>query len=327
MKTFLKLAATRGMMTMLVAAAGAMPAAAWAQNFKSPIKIVVSQAAGGGVDLVARVLAPLLSKELGQTVFIENKPGASGVIAAQQVLAASPDGTTVLCSVDHTMIVIPVTTTGVKFRASADFVALGHAARSYWTLVAPEKAGYTHFRDYVAAVQRDPLLRSYGAPWTGGAPTAIGNAVGRYANVQMVEVPYLGSGPVLQNVLAAQVPAGTMGMPGAINVHRTGKAKVLAVTGPTRSAKMPDVPTFKELGVDGLESVSTVVSFFAPKGMPTAMAQEFNAALLRALAQPEIEEKFAGQPPAPTSLEQAKQEVIEMERFWKAVGGTQQSAR
>ncbi|MGE4238895.1 tripartite tricarboxylate transporter substrate-binding protein [Ramlibacter sp.] len=315
-----------GPVLFAAAVAASYPASAQ-QSFKGPIRIVVSSAPGAGIDLVARVLGPHLSKELGQTVVIENKPGANGMIAAQQVMAAPPNGTMILCTVDHTMIVLPATTPDVKFKASTDFTALGHAAKTYWTLVAPAQAGYGSFRDYVGALQREPLLRSYGAPWNGGAPTAVGSAVGKYANVKMVEVPYLGSGPVLQNVLAGQVPAGTMGMPGAVNVHRTGKAKVLAVTGSARSPRMPDVPTFKELGVAGLESVTTIVSFFGPRDMPPAMAQEFNAALRKALANPDIEEKFAGQTPAPTTLEEVKQDVIELEQFWKNLHASQQPAR
>jgi tripartite-type tricarboxylate transporter receptor subunit TctC len=155
-------------------------------------------------------------------------------------------------------------------------------------------------------------------PFTGGAPTLIGEALGRHWSVAMEAIPFSGSGPVIQNVMAGQVPAGITGMPEAMAVHRSGKARVVAVSGAQRSALLPDVPTFKELGIDGLE-FHTFLGFFGPKNLPKEMAQEFNAALRKVLAEPAVLDKLGSMSlqPAPTTLAEARAEVAAMERFWK----------
>ena len=298
------------------------PDLAQAQNFKGPIKIVVPQAPGGGTDLVARLVAPGLSKELGQTVIIDNKPGASGQIGAQAVQNAAPDGTTILCSTDHSLLIVPVTEAHVKYSAN-DFVALGQGARTSWALLLPVAAGYKDFKDYTAALKRDPATRSYGVPLKGGAPGVVGDAIGKAVGVEMEQIPFAGSAPVSQNVMANQIPAGVTGMSEAISVGRGDKAKAYAVTGEKRSALAPNVPTFNELGIRGLENVYTFVGFFAPKGLSPKAAMEFNAALRKTLADPVVQEKLTGtgMTAAPTTLEEAGQEVAAQAKYWKETLG------
>lgn len=295
-----------------------LPINGWTQTFKAPIKIVVPYSAGGGTDVLARLLGPGLSKELGQPVLIENKAGASGQIGTQFVQAAPSNGTTLLFTVDHSLITVPLTMPTAKYDAMEDFIALGQAARSQWTLSIPANASYQDFAGLAAAVKAEAPLRSFGVPFTGGAPTLIGEALGRHWGLRMEAVPYSGSGPVIQNVMAAQVPVGITGMPEAIAVHRSGKARVIAVSGIARTPLLPNVPTFKELGIEGLEFY-TFLGFFAPKKLPPAMAQEFNTALRKVLAEPSVLEKLSGMSlqPAPTTLAEAGDEVASLERFWK----------
>ena len=311
--------------TLIAAAAlaGLLPLAVAAQSFKQPVKVVVPYAAGGGTDALARLLGQGLSKELGQPVVVENKAGASGQIGTQAVQAAAPNGATLLFTVDHSLITVPLTTPSARYDAQADFTALGQAARSVWTLSIPATASYKDFPAFAAAVRQDAGLRSFGVPFTGGAPTLIGEALGRHWGVPMEPIPFSGSGPVIQNVMAGQVPAGITGMPEAMAVHRSGKALVIAVSGSERSQLLPGVPTFKELGIDGL-GFHTFLGFFAPKGLPKEMAEEFNAALRKVLADPAVLEKLGSMSmqPAPTTLAEARDEVASMERFWKqALGG------
>ncbi len=301
-----------------LALAGLLPLAATAQSFKQPIKVVVPYAAGGGTDVLARLLGQGLSKELGQPVIIENKAGASGQIGTQFVQAAAPNGATLLFTVDHSLITVPLTTPSARYDAEADFTALGQAARSVWTLSIPATAPYKDFAGFAAAAKAEAPLRSFGVPFTGGAPTLIGEALGRHWSVAMEAIPFSGSGPVIQNVMAGQVPAGITGMPEAMAVHRSGKARVVAVSGAQRSALLPDAPTFKELGIDGLE-FHTFLGFFGPKNLPKEMAQEFNAALRKVLAEPAVLDKLGSMSlqPAPTTLAEARAEVAAMERSWK----------
>jgi tripartite-type tricarboxylate transporter receptor subunit TctC len=199
-----------------------------------------------------------------------------------------------------------------------DFVALGQGARTYWALILPASAPQKDFKEYVTALKRDSSLRSYGVPLTGGAPGVVGNVIGKYSSVEMVQIPFSGSAPVLQNIMAGQVPAGITGMAEAVSAYRSGKAKVLAVTGKDRTPILPEVATFHELGVNGLDFY-TFVGFFAPKGLPPEAAREFNAALRKTLADPAVQEKITatGMQPAMTTLEEANREVGTLARFWK----------
>lgn len=296
------------------------PAAAQ-QSFKAPIRIIVPYAAGGGADVIARLLAPGLSRELGQNVLVDNKAGASGQIGTQQVFRSPANGTVVLFTPDQPVTSLPFTTPSIGYEA-ADFIALGQAVRTYWTLGVPAIASYKDFKEYVAALKRDPLLRAYGVPLTGGAMAMIGDAIGKHAGVEMTIVPYNGSAPVMQNVIGGQVPAGITGMPEAMAVNRSGLAKVIAISGDKRSALLPDTPTFKESGVQGLE-FHTFLGFFAPKGLPFAMAQEFNAALRKTLADPAVLSRIRDMSlePAPTTLDEAAREFSQMSRFWKEALG------
>jgi tripartite-type tricarboxylate transporter receptor subunit TctC len=150
----------------------------------------------------------------------------------------------------------------------------------------------------------------------------VANAIGKYAGVEMTPVPFAGSAPVLQNVMAGQIPAGITGTAEAVSASRSGKARVVAVSGDERTPLLPDVPTFKELGIDGL-GFHTFVGFFGPKGFPPAMAQEFNTALRKTLADPEVQEKIrnTAMQPAPTTLEEARREIDELSRFWQTALG------
>lgn len=306
-----------------VATLGLTPFNAAAQAFKTPIRLIVPYAGGGGTDVLARLLGQGLSKELGQPVVVENKAGASGQIGTQFVQAAAPNGATLLFTVDHSMITVPLTSPSAKYDAVADFTALGQAARSQWTLSIPASSHHKDFAGFAAAAKADPSLRSYGVPFVGGAPTVIGETLGRQWGVPMVPVPFSGSAPVIQNVIAGQVPAGVTGMPEAMAVHRSGRARVIAVSGAARAPLLPDVPTFKEAGIDGLE-FHTFLGFFAPKNLPQEMAAEFNAALRKVLADPAVLDRLGGMSlqPAPTTLAEAREEVAAMNRFWqKALDG------
>lgn len=297
---------------------GLAPATGAAQTFKAPIKIVVPYAPGGGTDVLARLLGQGLSRELGQSVLVENKPGASGQIGTQYVQTAPANGSILLFTVDQSLITVPLTNPGVKYDAVADFTALGQAARTLWALSIPAGAAYKDFAGFATAATKEPSLRSFGVPFVGGAPTLIGETLGNKLGFRMEPVPYAGSAPVIQNVMAGQVPAGITGMPEAMAVHRSGKARVIAVAGAARTSLLPDVPTFKELGIVGLE-FHTFLGFFAPKNFPKEMAQEFNAALRKVLVDPAVQEKLSSMSlqAAVTTLAEASEEVAVMDRFWK----------
>lgn len=291
---------------------------AWASDFRAPIRFVVPAAAGGATDVVARLLAPRIAQELGQTVIVDNKPGASGQIAAQYVQGAPADGSVLLFSPDHGMIVVPLTTPAARYDVFKDFIALGQAFRFGWAFSVSATGPVKDLNGLLDGVRQDPALRSYGVPLPGGVPELIGEALGRRAGVAMTAVPFNGAAPMLPLLIGGQVPAGVTGVPEAIQMHKTGKARILAIAGNQRSSLVPDVPTFRELGMPEV-TVRTFFGFFAPRGLPGPMAEQFNAALRKALDEPAVQHKLADMSleAAPTTLAEAAAEVATAHQFWK----------
>ncbi|MEJ8816141.1 tripartite tricarboxylate transporter substrate-binding protein [Variovorax ureilyticus] len=290
-----------------------------AQDFKSPIRIVVPFAAGGATDALARVLGPKLSKELSQTVIIDNKPGASGQIGTAAVKGAPPDGSTVLLALDHSVVVVPLITPGAGYDAMKDFVPLGQVARFQWTFAVPVSSPAQTLPQFVDLIHKDPQQANYGVPLFGGVPDIIGASITRKAGVKMVPVPFGGSAQLMPLLIGGQLAAGVTGEPEGLTMFQGGKVRILAISGGTRSKLLPEVPTFEELGFTGV-NVNSFNAFFAPKGLPRPLAEKFNAALRKVLTDPEVQAKIKEMSLelAPTDLDQSTAELSKSYAFWNA---------
>jgi tripartite-type tricarboxylate transporter receptor subunit TctC len=292
-------------------------AGASAQEFKSPIRIVIPFAPGGATDALARVLGPKLSKELSQTVIIDNKPGASGQIGTAAVKAAAPDGSTFLLALDHSVVVVPLITPSAGYDAVKEFVPVGQVARFQWTFAVPLSSPAKTLPEFVELVRRDPQNGNYGVPLTGGVPEIIGSAITRKANVKMEAIAFGGSAQMMPQLIGGQLASGVTGEPEGVTMAKGGKVRILAISGGKRSALLPDVPTFEELGFTGVD-VNSFNAFFAPKGLPRSLAEKFNAALRAVLNDPEVQARIKDMSLdlAPTNLEQSASELSKSYAFW-----------
>lgn len=304
--------------TLIVGAMAAlMAAAAGAQDFKNPIRIVVPFAPGGATDALARLLGPRLSKELNQTVIVDNRPGASGLIGTAAVKAAPADGSTFLLALDHSVVVVPLITPTAGYDAVRDFVPVGQVARFQWTFAVPLTSPARTLPEFVELVRKDRQQGNYGVPLQGGVPDIIGAAITRKANVKMEAIAFGGSAQMMPQLIGGQLASGVTGEPEGVQMAQGGKVRILAISGGKRSSLLPDVPTFEELGFTGV-NVNSFNAFFAPKGLSPALAQKFNAALRTVLKDAEVQARIKEMSLdlAPTDLPQSSAELAKSYAFW-----------
>lgn len=311
-------------MKMLLAALATgvlLSATAAAQDFKSPIKIVVPFAPGGATDVVARLLAPGLSKQLGHPVLVENKPGASGQLGTALVKASPADGSTFLLALDHSVVVVPLMTPSANYDAIKDFVAVGQVARFQWTFAVPVSSPAKNLREFVELVRQDPNQGNYGIPLQGGVPEIIGTTLSKKANIKMAAAAFGGSAALMPQLIGGHLAAGVTGEPEGLQMHKGGKVRILAISGGKRSEFLPQVPTFEEQGFPGV-NVNSFNAFFAPKGLPRPLAEKFNAALRATLNDKEVQHKVAEMSLeiAPADLEESAKEVAASHDFWHRAG-------
>jgi tripartite-type tricarboxylate transporter receptor subunit TctC len=278
----------------LVAALLSMGALPWPAAAADPpvLRIVVGFPPGGATDVVARLLADKLKGPLGQTVIVDNKAGAGGMIATQQLKAAPPDGTTVMLTIDHSHVIVPLTFKAPGYDPLKDFTALAGVATYYNVMAVPSAIHVKTTAEFGAWLKANPARAHYGIPAVGSVPQFAGVLVGKALGTPMTAVPYRGGAPLVQDLLANQVPAGFLSLTESIDHHRAGRMHVLAVSGTTRAKAAPDIPTFQELGIKGIDK-NPWLGFFGPKGLPPEFVDRFTRAVAAVLADPEVIEKLA----------------------------------
>jgi len=305
--------------TLLLAAATAMAiqSAAQAQDFKHGIRLVVPYGAGGSTDVMARAVAPTLARELGQTVVIENKPGANGQIGSQFVKAAPADGSTFLFTLDHSVIIVPQITPNVSY-GPKDFMTVGTAGRFQWVLVTPATGPAKTLQEFIEAARKDPALRNYGVPIVGGVPQIMGEALERKVGTQMTVVPFGGAATLMPQLMGGQLPAGIVGVGEALSMNKSGKVRLLGISGNKRSTILPDVPTFEEVGLPGVH-LGTFYTVYAPKDLSKPLAERFNKALRLAVADPAVEKRaqeMSIELHSP-ALDDIQREMTSVAEFWQ----------
>jgi tripartite-type tricarboxylate transporter receptor subunit TctC len=257
-----------------------------------PIRLLVPFAPGGGVDVVARVVGQKLSEQIGQPVLVESKPGAGGALAVSELMRAEADGTTLLATTSS-HATLPLLSK-LTWHPSNDFTPV---AGIYSTMMvmpthATSTSRFKTFAEFIAYVRANPGKINWGSSGIAGPQHLIGAQFAKVAGLDMVHVPYRGNNPMLQALLQNDVQltfdTPTLAMP-QIN---DGKLVALAVTGERRMAKLPDVPTVKESGIDYSAEVRIFV--LGPKGIPEPVAALLNAAFVTALDNKEVRERLTG---------------------------------
>ncbi len=279
----------------LLATALAAPATARAQGAWSPtrpIRFVVPFPAGGATDVVARVLAERLQEALGQPVVVENRTGAGGNIGVENVVRSPADGTTLLMGTTGTLTVNPHLYASLGFDPLRDLAPISMAfTTDHVLIVNPQVAAQTG-QEFLALVRARPGALSYGSAGSGSSTHTVPELFKLAARVDIAHVPYRGSAPALNDLVAGTVQVMLDQIPSAIGQIQGGRVRALAVTGARRSPLLPDVPTLAEIGLPEAQATSWG-AVMAPGGTPAPIVLRVNAAIREALAQPAVRERLA----------------------------------
>lgn len=265
-------------------------AAAQAYPAKS-IRVVVPFAPGGATDLTARLVGQKMNDSFKQTVVIDNRPGAGGVIGADIVARAAPDGYTVLLASPAEIAVLPHLQK-MPYNVDKDFAPVSLAVSTPLILVVHPSLPVKTVKELIAFAKARPGQLSYASAGTGGVQHLAGELLKIAAKIDMVHVPYKGAGPVMPDLIGGQVPMFFSGMPPAMPHVRAGKLRPLAVTTTTRSPAAPEVPAMIEAGVPGFD-ISNWFAYFVPAGTAPDIIAKLNAEIVRALKLPDVKSKLA----------------------------------
>lgn len=277
---------------LALAALAAPLTGAVAADAKAPYKLLVGFPAGGGTDAIARLLAEKLRDELGAPVIVENKPGAGGQLAAQALKVAPPDGHTLFLSHDHTITILPMVVKTPGYDSARDFTPVAGFATFVNALAVSGGTPAKSVNDYVGWLRANGGGKgTVGIPAPASTPEFLVKVIGEKYKLDLVPVPYRGSAPMIGDMLGNQIAAGVGSIPDFIENHKNGKIRVVAVLGGARQAVLPDVPTFAELGLTGLEDMP-YYGVFAPTGTPKATIDEFSAALAKVIAQRDVHDRL-----------------------------------
>jgi len=277
---------------LVLCAAVAAPALAQ-EKIDKPVRIIVGFAPGGTADIIARVVAEKMSGTLGQPVIVENRPGAIGRIAADAVKAAAPDGTTLMVQPIGPMAVVPHVYKDITYDPLKDFTPVAIGATFQFAIAAGPMSGAKTWAEFAAWAKANPTKAGYATSGAGSLPHFFGVLLGRGIGVEMVHVPYKGSAAYTNDLLGGQVATAVDAIADLSELHRAGKVKILASSGAARSTALPDVPTFNELGVKGVEAMGWF-GFFAPAKTPKPIVDALNSAINKALQSPDVAAKLSG---------------------------------
>jgi tripartite-type tricarboxylate transporter receptor subunit TctC len=242
-----------------------------------PIKIIVPFAAGGSTDVLARVTGQVISRAVGQSVVVENRPGASGNIGAEAVARAAPDGYTLLFTSTN-LTLNPAVTKNLPYDAVADFAPITMVAFAPMVLITRPDFGGNGIRDLVAYVKANPGKTNFSSSGKGGAPHLAGEMFKIGAGLDIVHVPYNGAAPALTDVVSGQVQMTFTTYISAQSLLQGNRVKVVAVASEKRLPLLPNVPTFGESGYNGIE-IGTMFGLLAPAKTPSAVVQKIYGAI------------------------------------------------
>jgi tripartite-type tricarboxylate transporter receptor subunit TctC len=271
---------------------GAMATTAQPQGYPlKPIRVVVPYPAGGAADITARLVGQKMTERFGQTVVVENRPGAGGAIGADIVAKSAADGYTVLLSSPAEIAVLPHLQT-VPYSVDKDLAPVSLAVTTPLILVVHPSLSATTVTELIAFARARPGQLSYASVGSGGVQHLAGELLKITMKIDMVHVPYKGAAQVMSDLIGGQVPMFFSGMPPAMPYIRSGKLRALAVTTTKRSPAAPDVPTMAEAGVPGFD-ISNWFAYFVPAGTPPDAIRKLNAEINRALKLQDVKEKLA----------------------------------
>lgn len=284
----------RAFSSTLLAVAAAAPLFALAQD-ATPIKLLVGFPAGGSTDAIARNLALGMERELSRPVVVENRAGAGGQIAAQVLKSAKPDGATIFLTNSHAITMIPNTMKNPGYNVAKDFAPISLVATNpdvFAISVAATGTPPAGLREFNTWARQNPGRGNIGVPAPASMPDFVVNMLGKSLASDLKSVPYRGDGPVAQDLMAGQIVGG-IGSVGVMLPHvAAGKIKILAVNGTQRVSSIPNVPTYAELGLVGIDD-QIFTAVIAPAGTAPDIVRRYNAAINKVVGSVEMREKLS----------------------------------
>ncbi|MBS7776593.1 MAG: tripartite tricarboxylate transporter substrate binding protein BugE [Comamonas sp.] len=256
-----------------------------------PIKLLVPFAAGGTTDLIARVIADPLGRELGQPVIVENRGGGGGSIGAAETARATPDGYHLGIATVSTTATNPAINPKIPYNVATDFTPVINIAATPNVIAANPQFAGKNYKQFLEEIKKNPAKYSYASPGTGSITHLMMEMFKLSTGTDMMHVPYRGSGPALNDAVAGQVPLIFDNLPSALPFIKEKRLVALVVAAPERVPAMPDVPTFKEIGLEPVNRMA-YYGIVGPKNLPKDIVDKVNAATRKVLQDPAIRKRI-----------------------------------
>ena len=289
---------------------------------KPPLKIMVGFPPGGSADILARMLAEALREDFG-TIVVENKPGAGGRIALNAVKVAKPDGQTVIVLPSGPMVLFPHVYKKLDYDAVNDFTPVSQIARFQFGVVSGPASNVKNVAEMVAKAKMDAGKSSYGTPGAGTLPHFMGVLMEQSAGISLNHVPFQGGAPANNALLGGHIDYKFDVVSETAEMHRAGKARIIAVTGSQRDPQVPEVPTLKEAGVN-MEATAWF-AMYGPAGLKGEALTRLEKAMMKITRSPAMKEKMIKlgyEPIGSTSAELAAAQKVDLARWEKPIKAT-----
>jgi tripartite-type tricarboxylate transporter receptor subunit TctC len=289
-----------------------------AQGTQQPYKILVGFAPGGTLDTIARILAEKVREPLGQSVIVDNKPGAGGRIAIDILKTMPADGSVAMMCPDFLSTIYPLVYQKLNYDPDLDLVVASTVAESAMALAVPAASTSKTLAQYADWIRANPNQANFGHGALGGPTYLLGLMIGKEIGVQMTDVPFSGGAAMMPGLVGNQFSSGTSYIGDLVEYHKGGRVRILAISGSKRSPLVPEVPTFTELGYKNL-TASSIFSLCLPRNTPTAVVQKWSAAVATALGDKQVRDKITAlnfMPEASTPAE-AQQRNRALRAFWE----------